>query len=233
MANPDPNEPRYGTNETEYRVVVVDPPWEVAGPALRRKVGPRAAAAGVDSQWEAHAPYDRMSMARVLAMPVRRLCAPNAWVCLWVPTSLAAQAPAVLAAWGVRTVGWRVWHKTNGGPQLPGRWCVDCEFVLVGAVGKPRWTTCRGFRAVFQAPRAVMSRGDAGHAEHARKAIAHGATFPPPRFVHSAKPPEFYEELAMRTEGPRVDLFARRVHAGFDGWGDQYQGERINWDVNP
>lgn len=42
---------------------------------------------------------------------------------------------------------------------------------------------------------------------------------------HSQKPDEFYEILRERTPEPRIDIFARRRHYGFDAFGDQVEGE--------
>ena len=40
---------------------------------------------------------------------------------------------------------------------------------------------------------------------------------------HSVKPSEFYEMLRTKTQEPRIDIFARKRHVGFDSWGDQVE----------
>jgi N6-adenosine-specific RNA methylase IME4 len=40
---------------------------------------------------------------------------------------------------------------------------------------------------------------------------------------HSAKPKIFYELLRGRTKEPRIDIFARSRHYGFDAFGDQVE----------
>ena len=42
---------------------------------------------------------------------------------------------------------------------------------------------------------------------------------------HSQKPARFYQLLRAWTPAPRIDIFARRAHEGFDGWGDGYVGD--------
>lgn len=42
---------------------------------------------------------------------------------------------------------------------------------------------------------------------------------------HSEKPARFYQLLRAWTPEPRIDIFARNAHEGFDGWGDEYVGE--------
>ena len=32
-----------------------------------------------------------------------------------------------------------------------------------------------------------------------------------------------YRDIRGRTEGPRLDMFARCVHEGWDAWGDQVE----------
>ena len=43
--------------------------------------------------------------------------------------------------------------------------------------------------------------------------------------IHSQKPNIFYESIRYRTLSPRIDIFARRRHPGFDAWGDQVEKE--------
>lgn len=43
------------------------------------------------------------------------------------------------------------------------------------------------------------------------------------RFKHSQKPNLFYTMLMERTQEPRIDIFARKRHFGFDAYGDQVE----------
>jgi N6-adenosine-specific RNA methylase IME4 len=38
---------------------------------------------------------------------------------------------------------------------------------------------------------------------------------------HSRKPDVFYERVAAASPGPRLDMFARERHEGFDSWGNE------------
>lgn len=42
-----------------------------------------------------------------------------------------------------------------------------------------------------------------------------------PRTKHSRKPPEAYELIEARSEGERLEMFAREARAGWDVWGDE------------
>jgi len=41
--------------------------------------------------------------------------------------------------------------------------------------------------------------------------------------THSQKPDVFYELLRKRTQEPRIDIFARKRHFGFDAFGDEVE----------
>lgn len=41
--------------------------------------------------------------------------------------------------------------------------------------------------------------------------------------THSTKPNLFYEIIKPRTLQPRIDIFARKKHDGFDSWGDEVE----------
>ena len=44
---------------------------------------------------------------------------------------------------------------------------------------------------------------------------------------HSEKPEKFYSMLLKSTPEPRIDIFARKRHIGFDAWGDQVEDEKV------
>lgn len=198
---------------TDYRVIVVDPPWQISmGPALSRKAR---------SVWRSSLPYKMMSDAEIASMPIAEWMADDAWCLMWTVTGRIEAAPGIMRAWGCQTRGWWCWHK-DGGPQFPGTWCRNFELLLLGSRGRPRWTHTRHFPACFPAPRVRLEDVDpAAYRLHAERSRANGATHPPPRFLHSGKPAEFYSAVAERTTGPRLDVFARRAHPGWDAIGDE------------
>lgn len=42
---------------------------------------------------------------------------------------------------------------------------------------------------------------------------------------HSEKPAGFYRHIAANFPGPRLDVFSRRAHPGFEGWGLEAEEE--------
>ena len=41
------------------------------------------------------------------------------------------------------------------------------------------------------------------------------------KYLHSSKPPEFYNKIENVSYEPRIELFARNTRQGWDSWGDQ------------
>ena len=135
--------------------------------------------------------YAVMSVPAITALPVGELALPDAHLFLWTTGRFLPAAIAMLPEWGFEFMYPLVWHK-NGGPQLPGGPCFNAEYVVYGRRGRARFEETQGFFTAFYAPRSV----------------------------HSAKPGAFYRLLERITPGPRIDLFARARHPGFDAWGN-------------
>ena len=123
-----------------YRVVVVDPPWEIEAGydrpnRLLQSAGP---------------PYPTMSLDEIKDMELP-LLADDAWVFLWTIRSFLFDAPAVLEAWGVEFCFPMVWHKPWG-PQVKERPQSNGEYILVGRKGKAEFRDLTKFQMVFDAP---------------------------------------------------------------------------------
>ena len=91
--------------------------------------------------------------------------------------------------WGFEPSRLHTWHKNtvHGLPGLPG---YNSEHVLYGRQGQPRFDHIAGsgFLTCFNG----INLG------------------------HSRKPVEFYEMIRKVTEGPRIDVFSRSAHEGFE-----------------
>ncbi len=101
----------------------------------------------------------------------------------------------LMAAWGFTFYTMITWNKRTG-PCPFGPYQVTTEYVIFGYKGK----------AVF--PRACLGKMQ--------------TCFTETPTIHSAKPDSFYQEIARHFEGPRLDVFARQVRDGYDGWGNEY-----------
>jgi N6-adenosine-specific RNA methylase IME4 len=133
-----------------------------------------------------------MTLAGIMALPVRHLLKDNAVVLLWTTGAMLEQALAVMQAWGIT-------YKTNlkvtpsGKVRMgTGYWARSMhEPILRDTIGKPsKFTLPSSFDGIAR--------------------------------EHSRKPDEFYQMLSQRTPGlRRADLFAREKREGWDVWGDE------------
>lgn len=76
--------------------------------------------------------------------------------------------------------------------MTPYSWMYDTEHVVFGRVGNLKLLEL-GLRLSFRSPREG----------------------------HSVKPDVFYERVGRASPGPRLEMFARRTHEGFEPWGDE------------
>ncbi|GAH13102.1 unnamed protein product, partial [marine sediment metagenome] len=51
------------------------------------------------------------------------------------------------------------------------------------------------------------------------------SVFTEKRGRHSRKPDVFYKTLKQNTQAPRIDIFAREEHDGFDVWGNEVESD--------
>lgn len=111
---------------------------------------------------------------------------------LWTTQKYLPQAFGILDAWGFDYVVTMVWKKA-GGFQPVNLPQYNCEFVLFGRRGGLGFTDTKDFMCCFTGKR----RG------------------------HSRKPVEFYDLIRRVSPAPRIDMFTRETHKGFDGWGNE------------
>ena len=82
--------------------------------------------------------------------------------------------------------------------MTPFSWMYNTEHVLFGQIGNLRLARM-GLKLSFEAP---VTK-------------------------HSEKPEVFYERVRQASPNPRLDMFARVTHDGFDAWGDEAHGGRL------
>jgi N6-adenosine-specific RNA methylase IME4 len=166
-----------------YDLVVVDPPWPFK----------TWSQAGEGKSASKH--YRVMTLADIMALPVRELLKPNAVVFLWATGAMLAQAVAVMEAWNIAfktELAWRKITRSGKARMGCGFWARTMhEPVLLGTFGKPsKFTMPSCFDGIAR--------------------------------EHSRKPDEFYQMITARTPGlRRADVFAREQRDGWDCWGDE------------
>ena len=150
----------------------------------------------------ASALYATMSTKDIATLNVDGILAEDAIVGLWVPEALLQDGFQVLAGWGLIYKQRWTWVKTTQGNGLAfglghfGRNCT--ESLLLAVKGHPKQFVAG------KSERTVVFAHDLGH---------------------SQKPEELQDSWdCMVPEGHRIELFARRVRAGWECTGDQCPG---------
>ena len=139
--------------------------------------------------------YETMSTQKICDLPVGGISLQNSVLFLWTTDAHLEQATWVINAWGFKykTVAF-VWNKLRSNP---GNWTVkSCELCLLAARGR-----AHAFLESFSQRQFVEAKGGR----------------------HSAKPDEVRARIGRMfgEAGPKIELFARERHEGWDAWGDE------------
>lgn len=140
-------------------------------------------------------PYATMSDAELVEFPINDFAAEESDLFMWTTHTKLPTSLALLEKWGFKYHALLTWDK-EGGICLNGFYR-RTEFVVYGYRG-----------------RQGVDVGEGSYIPTLFKQKAKG---------HSKKPDLFYSLLRERTQEPRIDIFARKRHHGFDAYGDQVE----------
>lgn len=143
--------------------------------------------------------YPTMNIKDIKALPVANITADNAILFLWATFPNLRESLEVIESWGFvyKTLGFS-WIKTNARNGKPffgiGYYTKsNCEVCLIGVKGKPPKAS-NGVSSVIISPRQE----------------------------HSRKPGEARDRIVeLCGDLPRIELFARQTHPGWDAWGNE------------
>ena len=143
-----------------------------------------------------------MTYEQIVSVPISEWADDEAFLWLWATNSrsrssgkpILMQAFYLMERWGFRYYTTLTWDKATG-PCPFGPYQITTEHCLFGYRGKCRFpkNSLGKMKTAFSAS---VSR-------------------------HSEKPECLYDDVRVHFEAPRLDVFARRRHLGFDAWGDQ------------
>lgn len=140
--------------------------------------------------------YPVMTEAQILALPIDRWAAPDCHLYMWTTNNYLVDAVFIIGKWGFRYITMITWQKDRMGLGQYYRGMTEhCIFAVRGKI--PYATTAEGKRA----------QGVTG--------------FAAPRTRHSAKPEEMRRMIEIVSPSPRIELFARARHPGWDAWGNE------------
>jgi len=187
----------------KYDIIYADPPWSFKTWSEK----------GKDRSAEKH--YSTMDLEEIINLPIHELSNENSVLFLWATSPLISQAFETMKAWGFtyKTFAF-VWIKSTIGsfpnPFVPANQQVvphcrlhtgmgyytraNAEYCLLGTRGKPLSRRHKGVHQVVLSP--VQE--------------------------HSRKPDEVANRIVqLFGERPRIELFARKLRAGWDSWGNE------------
>jgi len=126
-------------------------------------------------------------------IPIKRLTNKSgAFLFLWTTHKFLPPSLDILQAWGFNYLFTMVWNKGHGMKPF-NLPLFNCEFVIVGKRGNIEFLETKRFKTSFEGSRRN----------------------------HSQKPIEFYELLKRVSPEPRIDIFSREKHRGFDQFGNE------------
>jgi N6-adenosine-specific RNA methylase IME4 len=181
----------------KYRTIVADPPWNVMAGPLRGgvpwKFGPPSNF-GPSEKLD----YPSMSVDEIAALPVAREAADtNCALYLWTINAYVEAAYQVARAWGFKPSTLLVWAKNPMGGGLGGAFGITTEYCLYARKGSP------------------TERRTTGTWFNWKRHYVNGKP------SHSSKPDAFFDLVQQVSEGPFLELFARRERMFWDSWGNE------------
>ena len=179
----------------KYKTVVIDFPWPL-------RLGGSVPEAMQGSSLQPDIQYDMMNIQDIYKFPIENYAADDCLLFIWATCGKSADGIPIIKHVLSMLEDWKfsyhciiTWHKTNP-YSFWSPLLWATEHVIFG------------YRGVFPKVYGKMSNWISA-----------------PTKRHSQKPPRFYQLLRGWTPAPRIDLFARQAHEGFDGWGNEYAGE--------
>jgi len=177
-----------------FRCIVVDPPWRYGSWGGCGKGALGYGGPGSSFADSRKMPYPTMSLEEIRSLNIKGLAAQDCEVYLWTTSHYLPNAFEILRAWGFKYCQTLVWAKTPRGTGQGGIYCPTTEFVLLGRRGK-------------------MPKG--------KKRVDSTWWNWKRQQRHSKKPEDFQNMVEAVTDGPRLELFARREREGWTVWGNE------------
>ena len=144
-------------------------------------------------------PYRTIDIDQITRFPINDFADDQCALFMWTTQGFLKDALNIVDLWGFKFARLLVWDKDDGINWLGFR--NNGEFVVFAYRGK---------YPILIKPKGTIY-----------------TVFKVRRTRHSEKPVRFYDMIRNVTPEPRVDLFARRRHYGFEAWGDQAEAPLI------
>jgi N6-adenosine-specific RNA methylase IME4 len=188
-----------------FKVVVADPPW----PFSDKLPGPKR---GAEAHYRTMKIPDICNYMRDVVESTHPI-AKRSILFMWGVSAMQQELQQVVSAWGYTVKSEIIWVKTQE---------QSAQERLVHKMPTIAFGMGRYVRLCHE--RCVIAVRGAG-AQQIIKDHSTRSVFFAPRGKHSAKPDAFYRLVEQLTDGPYIELFARRHQPGWTCTGDQV-GER-------
>lgn len=142
-------------------------------------------------------PYKTMTDEEIRAFQINDFADKECDLFMWTTHTKLPIALDILQAWGFKFHVLLSWDKMSG--VCMNGFYRQTEFVVYGYRGKQG-----------------IDVGEGSYIPTLFSSKANG---------HSKKPDKFYSIIKDRTREPRIDIFARKRHYGFDAFGDQVESQ--------
>ncbi len=139
-------------------------------------------------------PYVQMKLPEIKALPVGKLAADHCDLYMWVTQKYLPHGFDVINAWGFKYCQTLTWCKKPMGTGQGGLYCPTTEFLILGRKGKMPLGKTRQNSTWWQITRQKN---------------------------HSQKPEFFQDMIEEQSDGPRIELFARRQRPCWAVWGNE------------
>jgi len=177
-----------------YSTIVVDPPWKY-GKWGKASDSETARKKFPNGQWEKQfgKGYDHLTVEEIKQLNIKRLAGVSCELYLWTTGKYLPDAFDVIKAWGFKYCQTLIWCKVPRGTGQGGMYCPTTEFILLARKGKMP-----------------------------KKKRVDSTWWQIKRTMRHSKKPEFFQDMIEKqTNGPRIELFARRKRPGWDVWGNE------------
>lgn len=189
--------------EKKYQIIYADPPWDYGGKMQYDKTTIKDENIGFEKKIflsSATFKYPTLKLSQLKALNVPSIAADDCLLFMWTTGPQMSNSIELGTAWGFeyKTIAF-VWDKMV---HNPGRYTLSqTEFVLAFKKGKfPQPRGARNVRQMVQ-----VHRG-----------------------AHSVKPTEVIDGITkMFPEQEKIELFARNNYIGWDNWGLEIPGSKI------
>lgn len=188
----------------KYKTIVIDFPWDIkTGHKRLGKFDRRGKSFHKFADFALKLPYGTMTNDEIMNFNINDFAESECDLFLWVTHSTLPIGLEYCKKWGFKYHVLMTWDKGHGLSMFG--FNRNTEFIIYAFRGKMGIKRDKGpfLNTIIK--------------EH------HNPSYPGAKGAHSAKPSLFYQTILKHTKEPRIDIFARRKHQGFDSYGNEAQ----------